>query len=131
MIILLGELEVAADDRDGERVTEVLKELRAIAEPHFTYEQRALFPQLVGTLGPEGVEELYVNQDDTLAALNRLEALADAGIHESRAAEALQLVHTARASVMSCDAACEDIELGPEDARRVLAARRRVLSAAA
>ncbi|MGB7588962.1 MAG: MMPL family transporter, partial [Solirubrobacterales bacterium] len=131
MLELLGQLEIAVERRDATGTLRLTQELRAIAEPHFRYEQRSLFPQLVGALGPENVEQLYAHQDNALAALNRLEALADPDLtRESQAAEARRLVRTARASVMSCDAVCDDVELQPADARRVLAARERVLAAA-
>ena len=132
MLDLLAELEEASATLDADRVVRLVRELRAIAEPHFHYEQMALFPRLAGVLGPERIESLYAEQDDVVAALRRIEALALPGrIYESEAAEARRLVRAARASVEACDAACEAVESQPEEvATRVLAARERVLAAA-
>ncbi len=132
MLELLDELEEAGAARDADRIWRLARELRAIAEPHFRYEQRALFPRLAGVLGPERIEDLHAEQDDVVSALRRIEALARPGwIFESDAAEARRLVRAARASVKSCDAACEAVESQPEEvAERVLAARERVLAAA-
>jgi hypothetical protein len=131
MLELLAALEMASGSRSTDRILRLVSELRAVAVPHFRYEQQALFPQLTSALGPDQVEGLYITQDETVAALNRIEALAEPGpIGESQAAEARRLVRAARASVVSCDAACDDVELQPADAERVLAARERVLSAA-
>lgn len=130
MLDLLAELEAASERRDAARIGSLARETRAIAEPHFRYEQRALFPQLVGVLGPDRVERLYADQDGAVEALLRIEALAEPGpIYESDAAEARRLTRMARASVESCDAACEAVEgQPPEVAERVLASRRRVLA---
>jgi hypothetical protein len=132
MLELLDELEEAGAARDADLVWRLARELRAIAEPHFRYEQRALFPRLAGVLGPERIEGLHAEQDDVVSALRRIEALARPGwIFEPEAAEAGRLVRAARASVKSCDAACEAVESQPEEvAERVLAARERVLAAA-
>jgi RND superfamily putative drug exporter len=131
MLELLDELEQAGVAREADRIASLALELRAIAEPHFRYEQRALFPRLVGALGAERVERLYAEQDDVVAALRQIEALARPGrIYASEAAEARRLVRAARASVQSCDAACEAVESQPaEVAEQVLAARKRVLAA--
>jgi len=131
MLDLLAELEEASATRDAGRVVRLVRELRAIAEPHFHYEQMALFPRLAGVLGPERIERLYAEQEDVVAALRRIEALALPGrIYESEATEARRLVRAARASVEACDAACEAVESQPEEvATRVLAARERVLAA--
>ncbi len=133
MLELLDELDEAGAARDAGRIARLARELRAIAEPHFRYEQRALFPRLAGALGPDRVERLYAEQDDLVAALRQIEALARPGrIHESVGAEARRLVRAARASVESCDAACEAIESQPEAlAERVLAARALAMAAVA
>jgi hypothetical protein len=130
MLDLLAELEAASTTRDADRVVRLVRELRAIAEPHFHYEQMALFPRLVGVLGPERIENLYAEQDDVLAALRKIEALALPGrIYKSEGTEARGLVRAARASVEACDAACEAVESQPEEvAARVLATRERVLA---
>jgi RND superfamily putative drug exporter len=130
---LLASLEMASESRDAKRLLRLVRELRAVAVPHFRYEQRALFPQLTEALGPEQVERLYADQDETVIALNRIEELAEPGsISVSGAAEASQLVRAARASVEGCDAACDAVELqSAEVAEHVLATRKRVLAAAA
>ncbi len=130
MLDLLAELEQASATRDAGRLVRLVRELRAIAEPHFHYEQTALFPRLAGALGPERIESLHAEQDDVVAALQRIEALALPGrIYESGAAEARRLARAARASVEACDAACEAVESQPEEvAARVLAARELVLA---
>jgi hypothetical protein len=90
----------------------------------------ALFPRLAGVLGPERIEHLYAEQDDVVATLWKIEAVALPGrIYESEATEAGRLVRAARASVKACDAACEAVPSQPEEvATRVLAARERVLA---
>ena len=130
MLDLLAGLEIASESRDTDRIVRLVRELRAIAVPHFRYEQRALFPQLAGVLGPDRVESLYADQDETVAALNRIEALAELGpMDDSEAVEALRLVRAARTSVVGCDAVCEVVESQPpEVAKRVLATRERVLA---
>ncbi len=130
MLALLEQLEQASDARDADRVLVLTRSLRAIAEPHFRYEQRSLFPRLAAVLGPERIERLHLEQDDVVAALRAIEALALPGlIRESEAAEARRLARAARASVRSCDAACELVESQPAElAERVLAARQRVLA---
>ena len=133
MLDLLAELEAAGERRDGARIGSLAREARTVAEPHFRYEQRSLFPQLLGALGPDRVERLYAEQDDAVEALLRIEALAEAGpIPASDVAESRRLARQARASVESCDAACERVLGGqpPEVAEQVLAARQRVLATA-
>jgi RND superfamily putative drug exporter len=133
LLDLLAELEAAGERRDAARIGALARQARAAAEPHFRYEQRALFPQLTGVLGPDRVERLYADQDGAVEALLRIEALAEPGpIRESDAAEAGRLTRAARASVASCDAVCEEVvdQQPPEVAERVLAARQRVLAAA-
>ena len=127
---LFDELEIAGERRDATRIARLVREVRALAVPHFRYEQRALFPHLVGVLGPERVEWLYTEQDHTVTALEQIEVLADRGpLDESEAAEALRLVQAARASVAGCDAVCDAVgPQPPEVAERVLAARERVLA---
>jgi hypothetical protein len=128
---LLSRLEAAGERGDADRVGSLAREARAVAEPHFRYEQRSLFPQLLGALGPDRVERLYADQDGAVEALLRIEAIAERGpLHDSGAAEARRLARMARASVESCDRACDAVERqSPEVAERVLAARRRVLEA--
>jgi RND superfamily putative drug exporter len=131
LLDLLAELEDAGRRRDGAGVGSLARAARAAAEPHFRYEQRALFPQLLGVLGPDRVERLYADQDGAIEALLRIEALAGPGpIRESDAAEARRLTRAARASVASCDSVCEEVagRQPPEVAERVLAARQRVLA---
>ena len=130
MLDLLAALEIASESRSTDRIVQLVRELRAIAVPHFRYEQRALFPQLAGVLGPDHVESLYANQDETVAALNRIETLAELGpIDEPEAAEACRLVRVARTSIVGCDAVCHVVESQPpEVAERVLATRERVLA---
>jgi MMPL family/Hemerythrin HHE cation binding domain len=129
---LLNRLEAAGGRGDTARVRSLAREARAIAEPHFRYEQRALFPQLLGALGPDRVERLYADQDGAIEALLKIEALTGPDrLRESSAAKAQRLARAARASIESCDAACDAVEhQSPEVAERVLAARRRVLAAA-
>lgn len=130
MLALLAELEAAGERGDAARLGSLAREVRTVAEPHFRYEQRALFPRLVGALGPDRVERLYADQDDAVEALLRIETLAKPGaLRDSGAAEARRLARSARASVESCDATCDAVEQPPEVAERVLAARRRVLAA--
>lgn len=130
LLDLLAELEEAGERRDAARIGSLAREIRMAAEPHFRYEQRALFPRLVGDLGPDRVERLYADQDSAVEALLRIEALAEHGpIGESDATETRRLARAARASVASCDAACEAVgQQPPEVAERVLAARQRVLA---
>lgn len=128
---LLNELEIAGERRDARRIVRLTREVRALAVPHFRYEQRALFPQLIGVLGAERVEWLYAEQDNTVAALEQIEVLADRGpLDESEAAEARRLVRAARTSVVGCDTVCENVmgSQPAEVAERVLAARERVLA---
>lgn len=130
---LLDELAIAGERRDATRIGRLVREVRALAVPHFRYEQRALFPLLIGVLGPERIARLHAEQDDTVAALERIEALADRGpLDEAEAEEARGLVRAARASVVDCDAACDAVGSQPGDvAERVLAARENVLATAA
>jgi len=130
---LLEKLEGASRSRNAERVLRLVGELQAVAVPHFRYEQRALFPQLTDVLGPEEVERLYANQDETVAALNRIEELAEPGsMSDSEAAEARRLVRAARASIKGCDSACDAVESQPaEVAEHILATRQRVLATTA
>ena len=133
MLELLAAVEAAGERRDGERMGPLAREARIAAEPHFRYEQRSLFPQLLGALGPDRVERLYAEQDEAVEALLEIEALAEAGPPAaSDLAESRRLARAARASVESCDAACEAVLGGqpPEVAERVLAARERVLGGA-
>jgi putative drug exporter of the RND superfamily len=130
---LLAELESASRSRDAASVLRLVEDLRAVAVPHFRYEQRALFPQLTDVLGAERVERLYADQDEAVVALNRIEELAEPGsMSDSEAGEARRLVRAARASIKGCDSACDAVEFqSAEVAEHVLATRRRVLAAAA
>ncbi|MGV1050348.1 MAG: hemerythrin domain-containing protein, partial [Solirubrobacterales bacterium] len=130
LLDLLTEIEIAGAERRPGRVVSLVRELRALAEPHFRYEQRALFPQLVGSLGREYVEGLYAAQDGVVAALARIEELAEpAAVEESAAAETRRLLRSARTSVVSCDALSEVVERQAEDvAERALAARERAFA---
>jgi RND superfamily putative drug exporter len=127
---LLQELELAGTQRDGARVSGLAHELRDAAVPHFRYEQRALFPQLVDAIGPERVERLYAEQDGVLAALGAIEAVAGGRKLDTGAAEETRrLVREARAGVAACDGLARIVAQQPaEVAERVLAARARVLA---
>lgn len=129
---LLREIDAAAATGDDEAVAGGARALRAAAEPHFRYEQRALFPQLVDALGAEHVESLYADQEDLAAALDRIEALAGNGGLDARGAEEVhRLVRAATASVANCDGLTVVVEgQGQAVAERVLAARERALSGA-
>ncbi|HVC07045.1 MAG TPA: MMPL family transporter [Solirubrobacterales bacterium] len=129
LLDLLTEIETASEQGEAGRVVDLVHELRALAEPHFRYEQRALFPQLIGALGQDYVEGLYADQESVVETLARIEAIAEPGeIRESGAAETLRLVRAARVSVVSCDALAEVVERQPADvAERVLAVREREL----
>jgi RND superfamily putative drug exporter len=130
LLDMLAEIEAAHVQRQPERVIALVRELRRLAELHFRYEQRALFPQLVGTLGPDFVEGLYITQESVVEALARIEYLAESDeIHESAGIETSRLLHSARMGVVSCDALSDVVERQPEVvAERVLAARDRVLA---
>jgi RND superfamily putative drug exporter len=132
LFALLREIEEAGVRRDGARVTDLVHALRDAAEPHFRYEQRALFPQLVDAIGPERVERLYAEQDSVVAALAQIESLAGRGRLGEREADAtIRLVRAARASVAACDGLGGVVAGQPaEVAERVLEARARVLGAA-
>ena len=128
---LLTQLEAASGRGDAGGVGTLARAARAVAEPHFRYEQRSLFPQLLDALGPDRVERLYADQDGAVEALLKIESIAGRDpLREVDAAEARRLARTARASVESCDRACDAVgRQSPEVAERVLAARRRVLEA--
>ena len=127
---LFDELEIAGERQETARIARVARELRGLAEPHFLYEQEALFPQLVGELGREKVEWLHSAQDHTVKALNQVEVLADRGpLDEHEVAEAMRLARSARTAVVSCDAICDGLDPQPaEVAKQILAARERVLA---
>jgi RND superfamily putative drug exporter len=128
LLDLLAEIEIAGESRRPERMAALARELRALAEPHFRYEQQALFPQLTGTLGTEYVEGLYAAQEGVFATLSRIEGLAGGGPGPEAAAETRRLVSSARSSLITCDAAAELVERQPSEvADRVLAARERAL----
>jgi hypothetical protein len=131
LLDLLTEIETAHVQRQPQRVIALVRELRRLAELHFRYEQRALFPQLVATLGADYVEGLYITQESVVEALGRIEFLAEsAEIHESAATETSRLLRSARAGVITCDSLSEVVERQPpEVAERVLAAREQVLTA--
>ncbi|MEZ5077568.1 MAG: MMPL family transporter [Solirubrobacterales bacterium] len=131
LLELLSEVEAAGELRRPERVVVLVRELRRIAEPHFGYEQEALFPQLTGAVGRERIERLRAAQERMVADLTRIEELAGpASVDESAAAETRRLLRSARSSVAACDALTEDqvAHQGEEVAERVLAARRRAFS---
>jgi RND superfamily putative drug exporter len=130
LLDLLVEIELASESRRPERVVALAEQLRRLAEPHFRYEQQALFPQLVDPLGAEYVKGLYTAQEGVFQALGRIERLAGSGASPaSAAAEMRRLVRSARSSLITCDAAAEVLERGPaESADRVLAARELALA---
>jgi hypothetical protein len=133
LLDLIAEIETAHAQGRTEQVLALARETRRLAEPHFRYEQRALFPQLVSTLGPDYVEGLYVAQEGVIDALARIEYLAASPhLGESAAAETGRLVEAARTGVVSCDALSEVVERQPPQvAERVLAAREQVLAGVA
>jgi RND superfamily putative drug exporter len=131
LLALIAELEAASERGEAVVVGALAREVRNAAELHFRYEQRALFPQLVGALGPDRVEQLYVAQESAVEALLRIEALSDSpGTASFDPAEAHRLARAARASVSGCDSVCAEVvgQQPAEVAERVLAARRRVLN---
>jgi RND superfamily putative drug exporter len=132
LLDLLAEIELASELREGERVRGLAREMRALAEPHFRYEQRALLPQLVDTLGAEHVEGIYAAQESVVEALARIEELSDSiRVYEPAVAETRRLLSSARSSVIACDALSSVVDhQPPEVAERVLAARERVLAGA-
>jgi RND superfamily putative drug exporter len=132
LLDLLVEIELASESRRAERVVALAGQLRRLAEPHFRYEQQALFPQLVDPLGAEYVRGLYTAQEGVFEALGRIESLAESDSSpRSAAAETRRLVRSARSSLITCDAAAEVLERGPaESADRVLAARELALAEA-
>jgi RND superfamily putative drug exporter len=131
LLDLLVEIEVASERRP-ERVLALARELRRLAEPHFRYEQQALFPQLVPMLGTEYVEGLYAAQEGVFEALSKIERLAVPGSSPAAAAdETRRLIGGARSSLITCDAAAEAVERQPSEvADRILAARERALGEA-
>lgn len=130
---LLAEAELAGERRQPDRVVTLVREARELAQPHFSYEQRALFPQLVESVGPAYIADLRGAQGGVVEALARVEELAgEARVHESAAAETRRLLRSARAAIVSCDALCSVIGRQDEDvARQVLAAREQALGARA
>ena len=132
LLELLTEIEQAGERRETTRVITLVEELRRLAEAHFSYEQSALFPHLAASVGGSYIAELEAAQGGLVEALARIEALAGpAMVRESAAAETRRLLHSARQSVLSCDALCEDIERQSEEvAEEALAARERALGLA-
>jgi RND superfamily putative drug exporter len=129
MLRLLDEIERAGSRGDAGRVTGHAGELLRVVTPHFRYEQRALFPQLVDALGPEQVERLYIEQDGVVEALRAIEAIAAGGRLDASAGEIAELVRGARSSIAICDGLGAIVaELPPDVASRVLHARARVLA---
>lgn len=127
---LLVDIEVAGAARDGANVARHVRELRTTAEPHFEYEQRSLFPQLVDVLGADYVETLYADQEGLVAALARIETIvAAAEIDSAGAAEIGRLVRAAAEAIVNCDGLTAVVaRQGDEVAARVLAARERAVS---
>jgi RND superfamily putative drug exporter len=132
MLDLLTQVEIASEQLRTKRVVALVRQLRELAEPHFRYEQQALFPQLRETLGPDHVAGLYAAQESVGEALARIEELAGSiEVRESAAAETRRLLRSARTSIVSCDALSGVVERQPpEVAERILDAREHVLAAA-
>jgi hypothetical protein len=131
LLELLGEVELASERRETERVITLVDELRRLAQAHFSYEQSALFPHYAETVGATYIAELEAAQGSVVEALVRIEELAGpATVHESAAAETRRLLRSARRSVISCDALCEALECRSEEvAEATLTARERALAA--
>ncbi|HEX8754207.1 MAG TPA: hemerythrin domain-containing protein, partial [Solirubrobacterales bacterium] len=113
---------------DPGRVLALTRELRALAEPHFRYEQEALFPLLLDEIGPDRVEGLYAAQAGVVESLARIEELAGRtrGEEPAARAETQRLLGSIRLSIEACHGLAEVVEHQPaEVAELVLAARER------
>lgn len=131
LLDLLTAIESAEERGQADRVAALAQEARTLAGPHFDYEQRAVFPHLLGSLGAKFVEDLELAQEGVVTALRSIEELAGSGrVHEAAAAETRRLVRSARVAVISCDALAETFERQPADvAELALAARERAFAA--
>ena len=130
LLDLLAAIESADEHGQPDRVVTLAREARALAEPHFDYEQRAVFPHLVDRLGAEFVQDLQLAQEGVVAALQDIEQLADlARADGTAAAETRRLLHSARVAVVSCDALTSTFEGQSADvAEAALAARERAFA---
>ena len=127
---LLGRIEAAGAASDPARVTALTRELRGLAEPHFRYEQAALFPLLLDEIGPDRVERLYSAQAGVVESLARIEELAESATAtawgSAAADETRRLLGSIRLSIAACHGLAEVVEHQPaEVAELVLAARQR------
>ncbi|MEZ4588358.1 MAG: MMPL family transporter [Gemmatimonadales bacterium] len=132
LLDLLTAIEIADEQGRADRVVTIAREARALAEPHFDYEQRAVFPHLVESLGTELVRDLQLAQEGVVTALESIEELAGPGRGEqSTSAATRRLVYTARVAVISCDALSDSFGRQPaEVAEHALAAREQAFLAA-
>jgi len=66
----------AFQDRDRERIQDLMNKTAEYTGPHFRYEEEALYPGLVGLYGESYIESLLEDHDGAIASARRLVELA-------------------------------------------------------
>ncbi len=127
----LLELIDAFQDRDRERIGELLNKTAEYTGPHFRYEEEALYPGLVDIYGKEYIESLLEDHDGAIASAQRLVELAgQSELTDSNVQEAIGLIRGLLPHVSDCEGLSIMVERLPEEeVETVLEARDRARQA--
>jgi hypothetical protein len=118
-------LSKAFEQRDKNRINEMLGKTAALTGPHFRYEEEALYPSLIEIFGDAYIEKLLEDHDRAIAGANALVQLAQKDRLTSEDSQrATELVRTILPHVSDCEGLSIMAETLPEQRiRNILAAR--------
>jgi len=113
---VLLDLIQAFQDRNRERVWDLLSRGSAFIGPHFRYEEEGLYPALVEIYGPDQIDQLYREHDHAIQSAGKLMALADKPAYtDEDVAEATRIVRSILPHVSGCDGLSVMVEKLPEE----------------
>ncbi len=72
---LIMDLMAAFVQKDVVRADKLIEKLNAIAGPHFQFEEKTLYPELIPIYGLEYLEKLYVDHDLLIARIKEIKKL--------------------------------------------------------
>jgi len=128
--LLLG-LAGAFGDRDAGRARALVAAVARAADPHFRYEEEAMYPQLTGIFGDAYVGKLLADHDGAIRNARELLWLAGHDeLTEEQAGRGTELTRRILPHVSDCDGLTIMVETLPDEAvGRILSARKAALDA--
>lgn len=106
----------AFQDRDRERIQDLMNKTAEYTGPHFRYEEEALYPGLVGLYGESYIESLLEDHDGAIASARRLVELAgQPELTDADVQEAIGLIRGLLPHVSDCEGLSIMVERLPEE----------------